>query len=129
MSYSGQFLEYIAVNGIKFRLMHDPMKDDPIRNKIMHPDGGLASSYEYTIMDFGTANGNPNIQKVSVKGNEEMFRYIPGMRDPYSPYNNLTQPGVAASSVDGYEVHRAYIGGVKVTNPMRMARVMPSLLA
>lgn len=129
MTYRGQFLKYMSVNGIEFTLMHDPMKDDPIRNKIMHPDGGLASSYEYTIMDFGTANGNPNIQKVAVKGNEEMFRYIPGMRDPYSPYNNLTQPGVAASSVDGYEVHRAYIGGVKVTNPMRMARVMPSLLA
>lgn len=129
MSYSGQFLEYAAVNGIKFRLMHDPMKDDPIRNKIQHPNGGLASSYEYTIMDFGTANGEPNVRKVSVKGNEEMFRYIPGLRDPFSPINAQTQPGMAASSVDGYEVHRAYIGGVMVKNPMRMARVLPSLLA
>lgn len=129
MSYSGQFLEYATVNGIVFRVMHDPMKDDPIRNKIMHPNGGLASSYEYTIMDFGTANGEPNIRKVSVKGNEEMFRYIPGLRDPFSPYNAQTQPGMAASPVDGYEVHRAYIGGVMVKNPMRMARIMPSLMA
>ena len=129
MSYRGQFMEYVSVNGIKFGLMHDPLKDDPIRNKIMHPDGGLASSYEYTIMDFGTANGEPNIQKVGLKGDEEIFRFIPGLRDPFSPYNNTTQPGMAATSVDGYEVHKAYIGGVRVKNPMRMARIIPAILA
>lgn len=129
MNYRGQFLKYVSVNGIEFELMHDPMKDDPIRHKILHPDGGLAASYEYTIMDFGTANGEPNIQKVALKGDEEIFRYIPGLRDPYSPYNNMTQPGMAATSVDGYEVHKAYIGGVRVKNPMRMARILPAILA
>ena len=128
MTYKGQFLEYISVNGIQFQLMHDPMKDDPVRNKILHPNGGLASSYEYTIMDFGTAGGEPNVQKVALKGDEEIFRYIPGIRDPYSAYNNLTAPGVAATSVDGYEVHRAFIGGLRVKNPMRMARVIPAIL-
>ena len=129
MSYSGQFLEYRAVNGLKFQLMHDKMMDDPIRNKIYHPEGGLAKSREYMLMDFGTASGEPNIQRVGLKGDEEIYRYIPGLRDPFSPYNNTTSPNMAASSVDGYEVHRAFIGGLRVKNPMRMMRIIPSLLA
>lgn len=129
MGYRGQFLEYISVNGIKFKLMHDPMMDDNIRNKVYHPEGGLAKSREYMLLDFGTANGEANIQKVALKGDEEIFRYIPGLRDPYSPYNNTTAPGIAASSVDGYEVHRAFIGGIRVKNPMRTMRIIPSILA
>ncbi len=129
MSYKGQFLEYRTVNGISFELMHDPMKDSPIRNKIYHPEGGLASSREYDLLDFGTANGKPNIQRVALKGDEDIYKYIPGMRDPFSPYNKQTSPGQTASSVDGYEVHRMFIGGIKITNPMRTARILPSILA
>jgi hypothetical protein len=128
MTYQGQFLEYRAVNGIVFELMHDPMKDNPVRNKIYHPEGGLASSREYDLLDFGTANGTPNIQRVALEGEEEIFRYIPGLRDPYSPYNNTTSPSMAASSVDGYQVIRAFIGGIRITNPMRTARFKPSIL-
>ena len=127
MSYRGQFLEYRTVNGITFELMHDPMKDSPIRNKVYHPEGGLLSSREYDLLDFGTANGDSNIKKVMLEGEEEIFKYIPGMRDPYSPYNNLTQPGMTASSVDGYEVHKMFIGGLRIKNPMRCARIMPAI--
>lgn len=129
MSYKGQFLEYKTVNGITFELMHDPMKDDPVRNKIYHPEGGLASSREYDLLDFGTANGKPNIQRVALEGEEEVFKYIPGMRDPYSPKNSSTAPGAVASSVDGYEVHRMFIGGIMIHNPMRCMRIKPSILA
>jgi hypothetical protein len=120
MTYKGQFLEYRAVNGIVFELMHDPMKDSPIRNKVYHPEGGLASSREYDLLDFGTANGKPNIQRVALQGDEDIYKYIPGMRDPYSPYNKQTKPGMTASSVDGYEVHRMFIGGIKITNPKNL---------
>ena len=129
MTYSGQFLEYRTVNGITFTLMHDPMKDDPIRNKLYHPDGGLAESYKMDILDFGTANGEANIKKVAIKGDEEIFKYIPGMRDPYSPYNKTTSPTMASTSVDGYEVHKMFIGGLKITNPMRTASLRPQILA
>jgi len=127
MSYKGQFLEYRTVNGITFELMHDPMKDDPIRNKVYHPEGGLLSSREYDLLDFGTSGGDSNIKKVMLSGEEEIFKYIPGMRDPYSPYNNLTSPGMTASSVDGYEVHKMFIGGIRIKNPMRCARILPSV--
>ena len=128
MSYKGQFLEYKTVNGITIELMHVPQYDDPVRNKIYHPDGGLAESRRYTIMDFGTADGDANIKRVSLKNQSEIFRYIPGLRDPYYPGDSTTKPGMAASPVDGYEVHKGFIGGLRVKNPMRMAEYIPNLL-
>jgi hypothetical protein len=123
----GQFLNYVAVNGIKFKLTIDPMKDG-YPNTLRHPDGGLASSYIYEIFDVGTTGGISNITKVSVKDEEEFFGYIPGLRDPFSPYNNRTEPRLMATSVDGYSVFKGFIGGVKITNPKKTARILPSLL-
>lgn len=123
----GQFLNYVGVNGIKFKLTIDPMKDG-YPNTLKHPDGGLASSYVYDIFDVGTTNGAANISKVSVKDEEEFFGYIPGLRDPYSPYNNRTEPRMMATSVDGYSVFKGFIGGVKITNMKKTARIIPSIL-
>jgi hypothetical protein len=123
----GQFLNYAAVNGIKFKLTIDPMKDG-YPNTMRHPDGGLASSYIYEIFDVGTTGGISNISKVSVKDEEEFFGYIPGLRDPFSPYNNRTDPRIMATSVDGYSVFKGFIGGVKITNPKKTARIIPSIL-
>lgn len=124
----GQIFKYIAVNGIEFSVMVDPMKDDPVRNKVYHPNGGLASSYTYDIWDIGTTNGNPNIQRVSVKDNEEFYGYIPGMRDPFSPYNKLAAPRMQASPVDGYSVYKQFIGGVVLRNPFKTGRMIPNML-
>jgi len=123
----GQFLNYVAVNGIKFKLTIDPMKDG-YPNTLRHPDGGLASSYIYDIFDVGTTGGMSNISKVSVKDEEEYFGYIPGLRDPFSPYNNRTEPRLMATPVDGYSVFKGFIGGVKITNPKKTARIIPSIL-
>lgn len=123
----GQFLTYVAVNGIKFKLMIDSAKDG-YPNTMRHPDGGLASSYIYEIFDVGTTNGTANIAKVSVKDEEEFFGYIPGLRDPFSPYNNRTEPRLMATSVDGYSVYKGFIGGAKITNPKKTARIIPAIL-
>lgn len=122
----GQIAKYISVNGIEFNIMIDPMKDDPIRNKIAHPAGGLMSSRIYDIWDFGTQGGESNIQRVAVKDNEEFFGYLPGLRDPFSPYNNLTAPRSIATSVDGYSVYKMWIGGALIRNPLRTGRIVPA---
>jgi hypothetical protein len=123
----GQFLNYVGVNGIKFKLTIDPMKDG-YPNTLRHPDGGLASSRVYDIFDVGTTGGVSNISKVSVKDEEEFFGYIPGLRDPFSPYNNRTDPRMMATSVDGYSVFKGFIGGMKITNPKKTARIIPAIL-
>lgn len=123
----GQFLSYVAVNGIKFKLTIDPMKDG-YPNTLRHPSGGLASSYIYDIFDVGTTNGEANIAKVSVQDEEEFFGYIPGLRDPFSPYNKRSDPRIMATSVDGYAVYKGFIGGVKIINPKKTARILPAIL-
>lgn len=126
MTFGGVWTGYKTVQGIEFYLMYDPMKDNLVRfGNQMHPDGGPVSSYEYDIWDFGTSNGEPNIQRASLKGDEEIYRYLPGFRDPFSPYNNKTTPGMAVSSVDGYKVDWGFIGGIRVKNPMRTGRYLP----
>lgn len=125
LGYRGQFLEFKGPQGVQVTLSHEPMNDNPTRNKIYHPDGGLAESYRYDILDVGHANGAPNIQKCMVEGQEDMMIYINGLRDPFNPTAKLT---AAAHSVDGYEVHRASVCGAMVTDPTRTAAALPELL-
>jgi len=61
-----QFTEYMAPNGIKIKLEVDSMYDDKVRNKILHPLGGVAESYRYDILYMGGQAGSSeaNIQRV-----------------------------------------------------------------
>jgi len=119
-----QFVKFADINGIRFEFILLPWYDDQVRNKTMHPDGGTVESYRLTIMDFGTSGGNPNIQLVRVKGQDEVFGYIPGLRDPYTPGNKAK---MMASGVDGYTIHRADWCGLKVHNPMRLGEWIPNI--
>jgi len=118
-----QFDNVVTVNGIEFSVIVDPMKDDPITNGgLRHPNGGYMSSYTYDIFDFGTTNGEANIKKVAIKGNDELMYYIPGMRDPYSPNSPIKN---TASHKDGYDVGMAWWGGVAIINPLSTGRLLP----
>jgi len=125
MGFRGQFLEYMGPNGIIVSLMHDPMKDDPERNKIKHPNGGLAESYRYDILDMGTVDGEPNIQKVTIKGQEDIVGYVSGLRNPFTPD---LQNNIMSNPVDGYTVHRATYCGVMIKDPTRTASLIPNIL-
>ena len=51
---------------------------DPVRNKILHPNGGVAFSYRYDIMYIGTMD-QPNIFKCKIKGDNEYRGYQWGL--------------------------------------------------
>lgn len=124
----GQFVSYGFLNGIEVELRYLPLLDDPNVNTEQHPDGGLTSSYEVLIMDIGTTNQKPNVERVRLKGEEmDTWRYIPGLRDPFQPYNS-TKPTMAASAIDGYKVMKKHIGGVILRNPTRVARILPNFV-
>ena len=72
LSAGFQFVEFQAPNGVKVKVEVDPYYDDPVRNKIQHPNGGPAFSYRYDIFDIGTMD-QPNIFKCAVKGQEGDF--------------------------------------------------------
>lgn len=83
LSAGFQFVEYKAPNGVRVKLDVDPFYDDPVRNKILHPLGGVAMSYRYDIMYIGTMD-QPNIFKCKIKGDNEYRGYQWGLRNPFT---------------------------------------------
>lgn len=123
-----QIKKYIFLNGIEINIMIDPMLDSPITaGKMLHPQGGYVSSYIYNIWDFGTTQGEPNIAKVNIKGMEEYIKYLPGFRDPYSAGGLGQNMAMVASMKDGYEIRAMKIGSVRIKNPLKTGRYMPSI--
>ena len=106
--------------------MHDPMKDDTVTHKVLHPNGGIAEAYVYDLLDVGTSNGEANIQLVYQKGMEDIRGYEPGLRNPFDPYGKMS---VMSTSTDGYKHHRMFIGGAKVTDPTRCLIIKPQVLS
>jgi len=127
LSVGYQFTQFIAPNNIKVSVEVDPFYDSKVRNKILHPNGGVAESYRYDIMDIGTIEGEPNIQKAMVTGNEEVRGWEAGLRNPFTGAPNTD---LMANSVDGSTYHRACFGiGAIVRDPSRTASLIPSILA
>lgn len=126
--YTENFKGYRGPDGTKVSVLVDPLYDDKERNKILHPSGkGVAQSYVYDILNVGRVGGEDNIQIVYQKGSEDIMGFVPGLRDPYQPTDNNRH--IMASGVDGYTVHRAFIGGVMIKDPTRCARIKPNILA
>lgn len=119
-----QFTEWKAPNNIHVMLEVDPMYDDKVRNKIFHPDGGVAESYRYDILYIGSME-EPNIQKVSVRGHEEIRGYIGGIRDPYTGRRG----GTMQHMEDSATMSAMCWSGAMVKDPTRTATMKPSLLA
>lgn len=119
-----QFTKYIAPNGIEVDVKIDSAKDDPVRNKILHPNGGVAESYTYDIFDMGTTE-QPNIVKCGIKGKPEYYGFMSGMRNPYNgSYNN---PHMSYED-DKASMHRQASLGICIFDPTRTMRLVPSLL-
>jgi hypothetical protein len=126
MGFRGQFLEYIGPNGIKVNIVHDALKDDFARNKIYYTGKqGLAESYVYDIMNMGTSDGRPNIQKVALAKFGDIRGYEPGLRDPFT----IGQTNrIMSNPKDAWTEHRAYTGGAIVYDPTRTATYKPIIL-
>ena len=126
LQYRGQFLEFMGPQGLKISVQHDPNKDNVIHNKVNHPSGGPAESYVYDILDVGTTQGEPNIQKVAQRGMEDIRGYETGLRNPFSLDGKIN---IMSTSTDGYTQHRMWIGGVMVKDPTRTMSIKPQILA
>jgi len=123
-----QYNKVIDINGIQFEFIHIPWYDDPVRFKKYHPGGGLVESYRLTMFDFGSSAGQPNIRTVRIKGQEEVFAYMSGLRDPYTPGGGNGRPKSVSSKVDGYEIMRADWLGAKIHNPLRCGEWIPDIV-
>ena len=119
-----QFVEYKAPNGVSVKVEVDSFYDDPVRNKIQHPNGGPAMSYRFDIMDIGTMD-QPNIFKCKIKGQEEYRGYQWGLRNPWTgqvgnPYMSFDE--------DSAVIHRMATLGICVLDPTRTMSLIPAVL-
>jgi len=118
-----QFTEWLAPNNIKIMLEVDPMYDDKVRNKILHPDGGVAESYRYDILYIGSME-EPNIQKIKVRGDDELRGYMAGIRDPFSGRRG----GVMQLMEDSATMTAMCGTGAMVKDPSRTMTFKPAIL-
>lgn len=124
LSAGFQFVEYKAPNGVTLKLDVDPMYDDVVRNKILHPNGGPAYSYRYDIFYIGEMD-QPNIFKCKIKGQEEIRGYQWGLRNPFTgERNNFNMSYDEDSAV----IHKMATLGVCILDPTRTMSIIPAIL-
>ena len=126
LSAGFQFVEFKAPNGVTVKVEVDPFYDDPVRNKLIHPNGGPAFSYRYDIFDIGSMS-EPNIQKCMVKGMEgDLTSYEWGLRDPFT--GRMGNPYMSHDE-DSATIHKMTTLGVLVKDPTRTMSIIPAILA
>lgn len=126
LSAGYQFTEYRAPNNVIIKVEIDPLYDDPVRNKIMHPNGGVAESYRYDLLYIGDMD-QANIQLATLpNGQGEARGYQWGMRNPYTGAN--FNPNMSFDE-DSAVYHRMWTGGVFILDPTRTASLIPAILA
>lgn len=124
LSAGFQFVEYRAPNGVRVKIDVDPFYDDPVRNKIPHPQGGVAFSYRYDIMYIGTMD-QPNIFKCKIKGDNEYRGYQWGLRNPFT--GQIGNPHMSFDE-DAAVIHRMATLGICVLDPTRTMSLIPAIL-
>lgn len=124
LSAGFQFTEYKAPNGVIVKIDVDPLYDDPVRNKILHPMGGVAESYRYDILSIGTTE-EPNIQLAKVRGKEEYRGYMWGLRNPFTGQMNNPYMSFAEDSA---QIHKMAVLGVFILDPTRTMSIIPNIL-
>lgn len=118
-----QITEWFGPNNIHIKVEIDSFYDDPVTNKIPHPDGGVAESYRYDIFDLGTSQA-PNIFKCAIKGRPESRGFMSGMRNPWT---GATSNNYMSYSEDSASIHRMASFGVCVLDPTRTMSLIPMI--
>ena len=120
-----QITEWIAPNGVEVHLEVDTFYDDPVRNKILHPEGGVAFSYRFDIWYIGDTEGEPNIQKCEIADEPETWGYQWGLRNPFTGQRNNNN---MSYDEDSAVIHKMATLGALVYDPTKTMAIIPSIL-
>lgn len=122
LGLGGQYVSFKGPQGVTITVMSIPQYNDPIDNRTPHPDGGFTENYRYTILNFGTSEGEPNITKVYPQGRRDLMWHVAGSTSPFGPNTSISSVG--SSKVDGYEVCMRTTQGLMIKNPMSCAELI-----
>jgi len=119
-----QFTEYLLPNNIVVKVEVDSMYDDKVRNKILHPEGGVAESYRMDIFFMGTLD-QPNIKRLATSSGD-IRGHLAGMRNPWTGEMNNQHMGTMEDSAT-YTRYGSL--GVAIIDPSTTATILPTILA
>jgi hypothetical protein len=123
LGFGGQYRSFLGPQGVKWNIMHMPEYDDPIDNRLEDPDGGFTENYRMTIMNIGTSNGMPNVQRVVPRGRADMKGYTAGLTSPYGP----NKGGLMSAAIDGYGVHYLTTESIMLANPLAACELIKAV--
>jgi len=124
-SFSGgfQFTEFLLPNNIILKVEVDNSYDNKVRNKIKHPEGGVAESYRMDIFYMGNRE-KPNIKRLGIKMGD-IRGYLAGFRNPWTGEQNNGHMG----TMEDGSTYTRYTGlGAVIIDPSRTAVILPSVL-
>ena len=117
-----QFTEWLLPNNIKLKVEVDSMYDDKVRNKILHPEGGVAESYRLDIFYMGNAEA-PNIKRLATASGD-LRGYMSGFRNAWTGEVNISNQGTMEDSA----TYTRYTSlGAAIIDSSRTATVLPTM--
>lgn len=120
-----QFTQWRSPMGIVIDILVDQSYNDPVRNKVMMPDGSLAYSHRMDIMDLGTSE-EQNVFKCVIDSLPEMRGYQAG---PFgNPFTGEQGNAHASYDEDSAVVHKKAHLGICVIDPTRTISIVPNVL-
>lgn len=119
-----QFTEYLAPMGVRVKIETDPFYDDPVMNKIDHPDGGVAMSYRMDIFYLGSQE-EPNMYRCSLSNFPETRSYQWGLRNPFT---NQWGNDYMSYDEDSVSMHKMAKFAVVIKDPTRTMSLIPTIL-
>ena len=119
-----QFTEWLLPNNIVLKVNVDSMYDDKVRNKVLHPQGGVAESYRIDIFYMGQG-ADRNIVRLGTSSGD-MRGYMSGFRNAWTGEVNNMHQGTMEDSA----TYTRYTSlGACVIDSSRCATILPTLLA
>lgn len=137
LTLQGQFVKYKGLNGTEITLIHNPLYDNPVNNRQLHPvTKKPIESYRCTILDMGMYAGESNISMVA-KGSDGIDRsflswYTAGSQTPGGTMGAENIKGymntMRSNALDGWTCHFLAEKGVKITNPLSCGELVFDLI-
>lgn len=118
------FTEFQAPMNCVVKFIVDHSYDDPVRNKLIDPRGGVVNSYRY---DFNLVSGGEesNICLCGIKNHDEIRGYMPGLRNPFTGEQMINY---MSNDEDACEIHKMWWGGAMVKDPTATYALVPQEL-
>ena len=125
LGLGGQFITYKGLNGNEITLVHNPLYDNHVKNRKLHPRTGKPlESYKCTFLDFGIYGGESNIAMVA-KGADGIDRsmmswFNAGSQTPQGGDSGAKgyMSALRSNALDGWTCHFLSEKGIRIINPL-----------